>query len=514
MTHILYPEYIWQGPFILSVVAVAVNTARRGVYVGMVTGFLGALSTTYAILDGPQSLSIVSLILFVLASALISYQLGKRYDLEAKFRLDIEDRKRIEQELRQAKEAADQSSRVKSAFLANMSHEIRTPLGAILGFSELLVTTDQTSQDRQESLEVITRNGRLLSNIINDILDLTKVESGRLEVERLPVALVPLFEETRSSLSLLAAEKGISLSVSFADHLPDTIITDPLRLKQILINIIGNAIKFTAQGGVHVNVRFRAGQGETDVLVIEVKDSGKGLNEVEIGKLFCAFSQADASTTRKFGGTGLGLVLSRQLARALGGDVQLVESRVADGSLFTVEVDAGLRAWKIPPRPIDRLATSPAIPKEGKLLDGIKVLVVEDARDNQLLMSRILKIDGATFEIAENGVIGVEKALANDFDVVLMDVQMPVMDGFEAMLELRRVGYAKPIIALTAHAMREDRERCLALGFNDHMSKPVDRNKLRDYIIQYASYRQNIAHDFELDSGGRVQPSPPSMSGA
>jgi PAS domain S-box-containing protein len=404
----------------------------------------------------------------------------------ARYEEELVERTRIEKELRRAKEIADQSSRAKTEFLANMSHEIRTPLGAILGFSELLVTTEQSQADRQESLEVITRNGNLLSNIINDILDLTRVESGRLEIERIPVPLVPLFEETRSSLSLLASEKGIGLHLKFADGLSDSLITDPLRLKQILINVIGNAIKFTSSGRVDVSVRWQAREQATDLLQVEVKDTGKGLADDEVLKLFHPFSQADASTTRKFGGTGLGLILSRQLARALGGDVRLLESRPQKGSTFGITLDAGIvhQDASIQHRSVPNSVAAPSS-SAARALEGMTILVVEDARDNQLLMSRILRLDGAHFEIAENGAIGVERAAGSRFDVILMDVQMPVMDGIEAMLELRRRGYAKPIIALTAHAMREDRDRCLALGFDDYMTKPVDRKKLKSLLVRY-----------------------------
>ncbi len=419
----------------------------------------------------------------------------------ARYEAELVERTRIEIELRRAKEIADQSSRAKTEFLANMSHEIRTPLGAILGFSEILVTTEQTQADRQESLEVITRNGNLLSNIINDILDLTRVESGKLEVERIQTPLVSLFEETRSSLSLLASEKGIGLHLSFADDLPDQLITDPLRLKQILINVIGNAIKFTSIGRVDVSVRTQSRSEKTDLLLIEVKDTGKGLSDDEVLKLFHPFSQADASTTRKFGGTGLGLILSRQLARALGGEVELLQSQSSVGSTFAITIDAGMSQSDARSclKPAQQKAPSMS-PGSARALEGMKILVVEDARDNQLLMSRILRLDGAEFEIAENGSIGVDSAVATHFDVILMDVQMPVMDGIEATLELRRRGYEKPIIALTAHAMREDRERCLGLGFDDYMTKPVDRTKLKSLLLRYksAGLEQDLVSTGEL----------------
>lgn len=432
---------------------------------GKTFGAMMLVSSNEDILYGTQDLA-------------LAQELGRRAGLSI-------ENSRLYQAAQKAREAADQSSRAKSAFLANMSHEIRTPLGAILGFTELLVTTDQSPVDRQESLEVITRNGKLLSNIINDILDLTKVESGRLDVEKIPVSLVPLFEETRSSLSLLALEKGIGLSLTFDDGLQSNIVTDPLRLKQILINIIGNAIKFTSVGGVTVNVRSEVRANTTDLLIVDVKDTGKGLSPDEIDKLFSAFSQADASTTRNYGGTGLGLALSRQLARALGGDVQLLLSEPGIGSTFSIVIDTGINSLDCRVIDIQSAAQFTRSKAAGPNLEGLRVLVVEDAKDNQLLMSRILKLNGAYFDIAENGAVGVEKAMAGNFDVILMDVQMPVMDGFQAMLELRKRNYSGPIIALTAHAMREDRDLCLDRGFDDHMSKPVDRGKLKELLAAY-----------------------------
>ncbi|MBC7659256.1 MAG: response regulator [Chitinophagaceae bacterium] len=405
-----------------------------------------------------------------------------------RYQSEIGERVRIEQELRLAKKAADAASRAKTAFLANMSHEIRTPLGAILGFSELLSADDQTQFDRQESLEVIQRNGQLLTSIISDILDLTKVESGHLEVEKSRIHLRSLFEETRCSLSLLANEKGLALQVNFQEGLPLYIETDPLRLKQILINIIGNAIKFTVRGNVSVDVERGARDGETDLIRINVRDTGRGLTHAEAEQLFGAFVQADVSTTRNFGGTGLGLKLSRELARALGGDVSLVETRHKFGSTFEVTLDSGVTCQALlePLESVPATDTPLLAPRDsGKILEGLSILVVEDAPDNQLLLSRILRLEGALFDVADNGRIGVEKARKKDFDIILMDVQMPVMDGFEAMHELRESGYTKPIIALTAHAMREERERCLVHGFNDYMSKPIDRVKLRDTLLRF-----------------------------
>jgi PAS domain S-box-containing protein len=402
--------------------------------------------------------------------------------------LDISRQKKAEAALIRAKEEADAANAAKSRFLANMSHEIRTPLGAIVGFSEILASSDQSPKEKAECAAIIKRNGSLLSGIINDILDLSKVEAGHFSIEKSPIDLLDLLNDIRSGLSLCASEKNLCLSFECAAHLPSWIETDAIRLKQILTNIVGNAIKFTEKGFVTVRVSSRQKQQEK-VLRFEVEDSGCGLSQSESNKLFEPFSQADASTTRQFGGTGLGLALSRRLAQLLGGNVFLLRSTPSEGSTFVVEIPQ--ETLSVDP-PLGALGQSNLTTTMNHSLMGMKVLVVEDSPDNRLLMTTILRRAGAITDVAENGLEGVKKAMTENHHVILMDVQMPVMDGYVAATQLRQQGYSKPIIALTAHALMDDRLKCLKHGFDDHISKPVTPQQLIQGIMRYSSSHQAV----------------------
>lgn len=402
---------------------------------------------------------------------------------------DITKHKQIEAELKAAKEAADVANATKSAFLANMSHEIRTPLGAVLGFSELMLNSELTPSERFNNFEIIKRNGKLLSNIINDILDLSKVEAGKLEIESASVHFLDLLNEIGSLLNLEATGKGISLTMTSEGVLPSVIRTDPTRLRQILFNVIGNAIKFTEKGNVSVCVKLVPGAAGAMQLAFIVKDTGTGIKPEQIERLFSPFTQADPSTTRRFGGTGLGLVLSKELAIALGGDVVLKQSQPGEGSTFVVTIDPGhgsevlFESSQKQERnivPISKIAPNPTFTR-------LKILIVDDSPDNQALIKKLLTLVGASVETANNGREGVRKALQGDFSMILMDLQMPEMDGYEATRELRRQGYSRPIIALTAHAMKEERRKCLENGFDDHLTKPIDRESLLHALSEYSA---------------------------
>jgi PAS domain S-box-containing protein len=403
---------------------------------------------------------------------------------------DVTERKHFEQELRRAKDLAERASQAKSDFLANMSHEIRTPLNSVMGFTELLLNQSTTNEDRSRYASAIMRNGRLLTQIIDDILDLSKVEAGKLSIEQIPSSLQTIVADVTALLSQQAHEKGIYLRAASEGDVPDRIVTDPTRLKQILFNIIGNAIKFTATGGVDVILRCSgADDGGSRMLDFVVRDTGCGIPSDRQSELFRPFMQADSSTTRKFGGTGLGLTLAKRLAEALGGTVRLESSVEGKGSTFVVSVAACDAAGRlemearVSTRQDSRLAIST---RPLQKLNGISVLVVEDAPDNQMLIGQILRSHGARIALAENGQEAVRKAMSEDFDLVLMDLQMPVMDGFDATAELRQRGFRKPILAVSAAAMQDDRDRAIAAGCNDHVTKPVSANTVVEKIIEHA----------------------------
>jgi len=374
----------------------------------------------------------------------------------------------------QKKVQAESANQTKSLFLANMSHEIRTPLGAIVGFSELLKDPTVTTRERQQYAEIIYRTGSNLTKIINDILDLSKVEAGRLEVEKTYFPLSDLLSEIRSLVELKAGEKSISLKFYSKGALPEFVYTDPLRLRQILVNLLGNAVKFTDHGGVSLQTELSGPN-----LVFRVTDSGPGIAVEQRERLFQSFSQVDESSTRRYQGTGLGLALSRQLARLLGGDMILEDSQPGQGCTFVVKVVfEGER--EIPTTILTKSSMSAT-----NQLTGKKILVVDDVEDNRLLLQRFLSKQGADVVLAHDGSQGVEKARAEYYDVVLMDIQMPIMDGYTATEKLRRTGYSGPIIALTAHAMKEDRTKCLSSGFDDYLTKPIQSSALLTTLSKF-----------------------------
>ena len=371
----------------------------------------------------------------------------------------------------------------KTAFLANMSHEVRTPMTAILGFADALAERELAEAERPVIVETIRRNGRSLLAILDDVLDISKIESGRMDVERLPCSLVQQVEDSLSLLRGRAHQKGIALSVDYRFPLPALIQSDAGRMGQILINLLSNAIKFTESGGVRVTVWASDIASREPRVHVEVADDGIGIAPESLARLFQPFVQADSSMTRRFGGTGLGLAISRRLAQLLGGDIA-VESVPGAGSRFRLSLDpgplagAGLVYALVANDDSGEAAQAPTATS----LRG-RVLLAEDTKDTRVLLRHFLTRAGLTVEIAENGREALEKALEarageEPFDIVLMDMQMPELDGYEAARAMRAAGYALPIVALTAHAMAGEREKCLAAGCDDYATKPIDRATL------------------------------------
>jgi PAS domain S-box-containing protein len=396
---------------------------------------------------------------------------------------DISSQKNYEEELLAAKVQADAANEAKSQFLANMSHEMRTPLSAMMGFAELLMTPEQEDEDRQDWLGRIVKNCERLRKMIDEILDLSKIEAGKLEVIRSKVAVPEVINQVRSTLFPLALEKRLDLVFEVSGEIPGVIESDAVKLRHIFLNIIGNAIKFSDRGPVTV-----VAQMSTDgKLQFDVKDLGPGLTPQQSEHLFEPFSQVDSSMTRKAGGTGLGLALARRYARALGGDVQLTQSKPGKGSTFTIWVDPGEAAFSEKLSAFDAVdkKRSPQSSAQDFELSALRVLVVDDVYDNQVLVRRFLEKAGASVDVASDGEEAVEKALHQDYDLVLMDLQMPVLDGYNATSQLREQGYEKPIIALTAHALRDEKNRCLKMGFNGFLTKPIRQSDLLSRVSEF-----------------------------
>ncbi|GAA5508582.1 ATP-binding protein [Novipirellula caenicola] len=386
---------------------------------------------------------------------------------------DITEQKDFEQSLKRARRVAEAANRSRGEFLANMSHEIRTPMTAILGHADIL-KDHLRDPDNVQAVETIRRNGAYLLEIINDILDLSKIDAGKLEIEQERIQLDSLVADIRSLMDVRAKEKGLPLLVEFAGLIPEIIETDAVRLRQILLNLLGNAIKFTDRGKVRLVVRYL---GDKNQVQFDVIDTGIGISPDILQTLFQPFQQADNSSTRSFGGTGLGLAISRRLAQALGGDVT-VQSKFGHGSTFSLTIHVGGSVKLVEPR-LD-ISNDPETSMQHIELDGT-VLVVDDRRDIRFLAQHFIEKAGGTVVTATNGQEAIELLQSTDpppVQVIVMDMQMPVMDGYDAARHLREHGCQLPIIALTANAMKSDRQECLDAGCTDYSTKPLDGVKL------------------------------------
>jgi len=392
-------------------------------------------------------------------------------------------RARVRQELELSRVQAVAASRAKSEFLANMSHEIRTPMTSVLGCAEL-IRADACNSDcggrHAEALDVIVDSGRHLLDVINDILDLSRIEAGRMEVDARPAAPAQIVRDAVESLRIRADDRGLALETLIATDAPEFVLSDPLRLRQILCNLIGNALKFTERGSVTVQL---AKSADGTQLEFSVTDTGIGMTAEQLGRVFAPFEQADSSMSRRYGGSGLGLSISQKFAELLGGSLE-ARSKPGVGSTFTL---------KLPVTPCDPPPALPAVASDRvdapNSLEGLRVLLAEDSAVNRRLIARMLVKSGAhvteaadgraaVAALSSGGEFGASLAEPAPFDVVLMDMQMPVLDGYSATRLLRELGSRAAIVALTAHAMSGDRERCLAAGCDDYATKPISQREL------------------------------------
>jgi signal transduction histidine kinase/ActR/RegA family two-component response regulator len=399
---------------------------------------------------------------------------------------EVIERKDAEKSLKQAKRDADNANESKSRFLANMSHEIRTPMNAIVGFSDVL-KDEELTEEQTKYVSIISQSASALLQLINDILDFAKMEAGKMETEKIECNIGEIIEHLDSMLRPNAISKNIEFDVIQHGQLPKLIYSDPVRLRQCMINLLNNAIKFTEKGHVYLNISVQ-NDDEQQYIRFDVEDTGIGIEQEKLERIFNAFSQADGSTTRKYGGTGLGLAITKQLTELLGGKLT-VNSTPSKGSTFSIIIPTGMdrndtEQYEKPDRSDECDKTENKNDNSTSTYHG-KVLVAEDNRSNQALIKLLLKKLGLEPVLVEDGQAAVEKAQSEEFDLILMDIQMPIMTGYEATKLIRKNGYMTPIVALTANAMKEDQAKCLQAGCDDYLSKPINRDKLHEVLGKY-----------------------------
>ena len=402
---------------------------------------------------------------------------------------DMTGHQKVENELSRARDVAEAANIAKSLFVANMSHEIRTPLTTVLGMTEVLLE-QESDKAKQGTLQLIYQSGRHLMSLVNDVLDMSKIEAGKLEADPVEVDPVQIIQDVAASMRYRAKEKGLKVQLKFKGGMPEKIQTDPVRLRQILFNLTDNALKFTENGSVTLRCEF-VDSTPNSKLRIEVEDTGIGLKKGELAKLFEQFSQVDSSPTRRKGGSGLGLYISRRIAEILGGSLT-AKSKLNEGSTFILMLPTGeLKGQKLiaPNAQLENRSSGNSAKATTKQEITGRILVVEDTRGIQVLLRRILEKAGASVEVAIDGRAALDLFEADDakrpvYDLILLDMNMPRLSGYDTAAAVREFGIETPIIALTASALRGDRENCLNAGCDDYLTKPIDREELLTKVAQ------------------------------
>lgn len=469
-------ELVWEGEAAEAQTLLASDdySKHKQRYLAGMNGLLDDLSRVAAEETSRyQRAVLVAGVQIVIAIPLILFVWSRSTNMLKQYR---ETHEQDQAQLRSAKDLAEDASAAKSRFLANMSHEIRTPLNAVIGLASIGVR-DHHGQKCGKTFEQIRDSGQHLLGVINEILDYSKIEAGKLKIDLRPTQLIPVVEYAFDVIVEQAKSKGLTASLDLQNELPHWVEADSLRLQQVLLNLLSNAVKFTEQGGVSLRVYPDGG----DICFL-VADTGVGMDEDRLSSLFQPFEQADAGTTRQFGGTGLGLAISRDLARLMGGEIAAV-SEPGNGSRFTLRLPL-----QVAPA-VESVDMKTVEAKDHKALRGLRVLAAEDVEINRLILEDLLTAEGADVRFAVDGqqaIDRIEESGANCFDVVLMDVQMPRVDGHEATRRILQLVPGLPVIGLTAHALAEEREKCLASGMVDHVTKPIDPEVLVAAVLKHA----------------------------